>query len=48
MQWNGESQDKRTDGAGNEISRPGTPKVSFRNASGGKFRSPADVHPFLV
>jgi hypothetical protein len=29
--------------AGNETSRPGTSKVSFHNASGGKFISPADV-----
>jgi len=47
MPWYGESQDKRNDGAGNEISRPGTPNVSFHNASGGKFTSPADVHPFI-
>ena len=40
-----ESQDKRTDGAGNEISRPGTSNVSFHNASGGKFLSPSNVRP---
>jgi hypothetical protein len=43
-----ESQDKRTDGAGNEISRSGTPNLPFHNASGGKFISPADVRPFLI
>jgi len=32
----GESQEKRTDGAGNEISRSGTSNVSFHEASGGK------------
>jgi hypothetical protein len=37
--------DESQDGAGNEISRPGTLKVSFHNASGGKFISPADVRP---
>jgi hypothetical protein len=40
-----ESQDKRTDGTGNEISRPGTSNVSLHDASGGKFVSPADVRP---
>jgi hypothetical protein len=40
-----ESQDKSTGGAGNEISSPGTSNVSFHNASGGKFISPADVRP---
>jgi hypothetical protein len=43
MLWNGEFQYKRTDGAGNEISRIGTSKVSFHNAGGGKFVSPTDV-----
>jgi len=43
MPWNGESQDTRTDGAGNEMSRPGTSNVSFHNANGGKFANPADV-----
>ena len=38
-----ESQGKCTDGAGNEISRPGTSNVSFHNASGRKFISLADV-----
>ena len=37
--------DESQDGAGNEISRPGTSKVSFHNASGGKFIIPADVRP---
>jgi hypothetical protein len=37
--------DESQDGADNEISRPGTSKVSFHNASGGKFISPADVRP---
>ena len=45
MQWNGESQNKRIDGAGNEISRPGTSSISFHNASGGKFIRPADIRP---
>jgi hypothetical protein len=40
-----ESQDICSDGAGNEISRPGTSNVSFHNASGGKFIRPADVRP---
>ena len=40
-----ESQDKRTDGAGNKISRPGTSSVSFHNVSGAKFISTADVRP---
>jgi len=35
--------DESQDGAGNEISRPRTSKVSFHNASGGKFIIPADV-----
>jgi len=39
------SQDKCADGAGNEISRPGTSNVSFHNAIGGKFTRPADVRP---
>jgi hypothetical protein len=39
------SQDKRTDGAGNEISRPGISNVSFYSASDGKFVSSADVRP---
>jgi hypothetical protein len=43
MPWNGESQDKRTDGDGNEISRSGTSSISFHNASSGKFVVPADV-----
>ena len=47
MPWNGESQDKRTVGASNEISRPGTSSISFHNASGGKFISPADVRPIF-
>jgi len=45
MPWNGESQDKRTDGVGNEISRPGLSSISFHNASGGKLIVPADVLP---
>jgi hypothetical protein len=45
MPWNGKLQDKCTDGAGNEISRPGTLNISFHNASGGKFISPADIQP---
>jgi len=40
-----EFQDKRADGPGNEISRPGILNVSFHNASGGKFISPSDVRP---
>jgi hypothetical protein len=40
-----ESQDICIDGAGNEISRPGTSNVSFHNASGGKFIRPADARP---
>jgi len=40
-----ESQDKYTDGAGNEISKPTTSNISFHNASGRKFISPADVRP---
>jgi hypothetical protein len=35
--------DESQGGAGNEISRPGTSKVSFHKASGGKFIIPADV-----
>jgi len=45
MPWNVELQDKRADGAGNEISRPRTSNVSFHNASGGIFVSSADVRP---
>jgi hypothetical protein len=45
MPWNGKLQDKCTDGAGNEISRPETLNISFHNASDGKFISPADVRP---
>jgi hypothetical protein len=41
FQGTDKSQDKCTDGAGNEISRPGTSNVSFHNACGGKFISPA-------
>jgi hypothetical protein len=37
--------DESQGGTGNEISRPGTSKVSFHNASGGKFIIPADVRP---
>jgi len=37
--------DESQGGAGNKISRPGTSKVSFHNASGGKFIIPADVRP---
>jgi hypothetical protein len=37
-----ESQDKHTDEAGNEISRPETSNISFHKVSGGKFISPAD------
>jgi len=37
--------DESQGGTGNEISRPGTLKVSFHNASGGKFTIPADVRP---
>jgi hypothetical protein len=40
-----ESHDKRTDGAGNDVSSPETSNVSFYNASGGKFIRPADVQP---
>jgi hypothetical protein len=40
-----ESQDKCTDGAGNEMSKPGTSNVSFHNASCRKFISPAYVRP---
>jgi len=35
--------DESQGGVGNEISRPRTSKVSFHNASGGKFIIPADV-----
>jgi hypothetical protein len=42
-----ESHDKCTDGAGNEISRPGTSNLSFHNAISGKFIRPADVRPIL-
>jgi len=45
MPSNGKLQDKCTDGAGNEISRLGTLNISFHNASGGKFKSPADLRP---
>jgi hypothetical protein len=38
-----ESHDICSDGAGNEISRPGTSNVSFHNAGGGKFIRTADV-----
>ena len=41
-----ESQGKRTDGAGNEISRSGTSNVSFHKASGRKFQQTSD--PFLT
>jgi len=40
-----ESQDKCTDGVGNEISRPGTRNVSIHNASGGKFTRLSGVRP---
>jgi len=40
-----ESQDKCTDGVGNEISKPGTSNFSFHNASGRKSISPAAVRP---
>jgi hypothetical protein len=40
--------DESQDGAGNEISRPGTSKVSFHNASGGKFISLQTSDPFLI
>ena len=42
-----ESLDKHTDGAGNEISRLGTSNVSFHNACGGKFISPAPFFPLF-
>jgi hypothetical protein len=41
-----ESQDKRTDGAGNEISRLGTSNVSLHNANGRKVQQTSD--PFLT
>jgi hypothetical protein len=41
-----ESQDKRTDGAGNKISRSVTSNVSFHNANGGDVQQTSD--PFLV
>jgi len=41
-----ESQDKGTDGAGNEISRSGTSNVSFHSAIGGKVQQTSD--PFLI
>jgi len=41
-----ESQDKRTDGAGKEISRSGTSTVSFHNANGGKVQQKSG--PFLI
>jgi hypothetical protein len=40
-----ESQDKLTDGDGNEMSRSGTSNFSFHNANGGKVQQTAD--PFL-
>jgi len=40
-----ESPGKCTDGAGNEISRPGASNISFHNATGGKFIRPTDVRP---
>jgi hypothetical protein len=40
--------DESQGGAGNEISRPGTSKVSFHNASGEKFVIPADVLPIRL
>jgi hypothetical protein len=42
-----ESQDKCTDGAGNEISRPGTSNISFHNACGGNCVSPAPFFPLF-
>jgi len=41
-----EPQDKRNDGAGNEISRSETSNVSFHNASGWKVQQTSD--PFLI
>jgi hypothetical protein len=41
-----ESQDKRTDGAGNEIPRSGTSNVYFHNVNGGKVQPTSD--PFLI
>jgi len=41
-----ESQDKPTDGAGNEISKSGTSNFSFHNANGGKDQQMSD--PFLI
>jgi len=41
-----ESQDKSTDGAGNEISRSGTSEVSFNNVNGGEVQQTSD--PFLI
>jgi hypothetical protein len=35
--------DESQGGADNEISRPGTSKVSLHNASSGKFIIPADI-----
>jgi len=40
-----ESQDKRINGAGDEISRSGTSKVYFHNANGAKVQQTFD--PFL-
>jgi hypothetical protein len=40
--------DESQDDAGNEISRRGTSKFSFHNASGGKFIIPADVRPISL
>jgi len=41
-----DSQDKRTDGADNEISRSRTSNFSFHNANGGKVQQTSD--PFLI
>jgi len=41
-----ESQDKGSGGAGNEISRSGTSKVSFHNTNGGKVQQTSDS--FLI
>jgi hypothetical protein len=40
------SQDKRTDGAGNEISRSETSDVYFNNANSGKVQQKSDA--FLI
>jgi len=41
-----ESEDKRTEGAGNEISKAGTSNVSFHNINDGKVQQMSDT--FLI